>query len=97
MKDDLAAAMRRATELTRAQDVVQPFVPTLEHVDELRGLPMSLSHVASWPSTDAHRLMRFVRLLEVFKHCRCYFVDLGTPDETAALIERTVQDNAQCA
>src|SRR6185436_5576548 len=58
---------------------IEPFTPTLEHVGELRGLPMSLSAVASWPSTSAHRLMRFVRLLEVFKHCRCYFVDLGTP------------------
>lgn len=70
---------------------VERFTPTLDHLDELQALTMSLSSVISWPASPAHRLMRFVRILEVFNQCRCWFVDLGTPDETAALIERTVQ------
>jgi uncharacterized ferritin-like protein (DUF455 family) len=74
---------------------VEPFVPTLSHIAELSALPMSLSAVASWPVSPAHRLMRFVKLIEVFRRCCCYFVDLGPPEETAALIERTVQNHAQ--
>jgi hypothetical protein len=70
---------------------VERFTPTLDHLEELQALTMSLSSVISWPASAAHRLMRFVRILEVFNQCRCWFVDLGTPDETAALIERTVQ------
>ena len=72
---------------------VERFVPTLAHLDELQALTMSLSSVISWPPSPAHRLVRYVRIIELFKQCRCWFVDLGTPDETAALIERTVRNH----
>jgi hypothetical protein len=78
----------------REHAAVEAFVPTLEHVEELRALPMSLSAIVSWPKSAAHRLMRFARVIELLAQCRCYFLDLGTPDETAELIERTVRNHA---
>lgn len=68
------------------------FTPSLEHVEELQALPMTMSAIVSWPSSPAHRLLRFMRVIDVFAKCRCHFLDLGTPDETAALIERTVRE-----
>jgi len=76
----------------REQAATERFTPSLEHVEELQALPMTLSAIVSWPSSPAHRLMRFMRVIDVFKKCRCRFLDLGTPDETAALIERTVRE-----
>jgi len=73
----------------------EPFVPSLgDHLDELQPLTMTLSAIASWPFSPAQRVMRFARIADLFSKCRCYFLDLGTPDETAMLIERTVLDNA---
>jgi hypothetical protein len=73
---------------------VEPFVPSLDQLEELQALTMTLSAVVSWPFSAAHRLVRFLRVIDLFAKCRCYFLDLGTPDETAALIERTVLNNA---
>jgi hypothetical protein len=71
---------------------VESFAPTLAHIDELQALTMSLSAIVSWPPSPAQRLMRFSRLIGLFSQCRCYFLDLGTPDESAALIERVVKN-----
>jgi hypothetical protein len=71
----------------------EPFVPTLQHLHDLQAMTMSLSAVATWPLSPAHRLIRFVRAIDVFTKSRCYFLDLGTPDETAELIERTVTES----
>jgi hypothetical protein len=74
------------------------FVPSLEHLEELQALTMSLSAIVSWPASPAHRLIRFARVIGMFSTCRCHFLDLGTPDDTAALIERTVKNHAtECA
>jgi hypothetical protein len=78
----------------RDHAAVESFVPSLAHLEELRALTMSLSTIVSWPLAPAHRLMRFLRVIDVFAKSSCYFLDLGTPDETAALIERTVRE--QC-
>lgn len=75
----------------REQASIEPFVPSLAHLEALQALTMSLSAVVSWPLSAAHRLMRFVRMIELFAKSPCYFLNLGTPDETAALIERTVR------
>jgi hypothetical protein len=72
---------------------VTPFVPTLDNLEEIQALTMTLSAIASWPFSAAHRLIRFARVIDLFAKCRCYLLDLGTPDETAALIERTVRSH----
>jgi hypothetical protein len=77
---------------------VQAFKPKLpEHLEDLQALTMSLSAIASWPLSPAHRALRFARIADVFSRCNCYFLDLGGPDESAELIERTVLANAQRA
>jgi hypothetical protein len=73
---------------------VEPFTPSLAHLDELQALPMSLSAIVSWPMSAAHRLVRFLRVIDLLAKCRCYFLDLGTPDQTAVSIERIVRDHA---
>lgn len=70
------------------QPSAERFVPKLADIEELHALTGSLSAIVSWPSTAAHRLIRFVRLIDLFERTPCYFLTLGTPDETAALIER---------
>jgi hypothetical protein len=77
-----------------ARAFAERFVPSLEHLDQLRALTMTLSAVVSWPSSAAGRLVRFSRLVDLFSRCRCYHLDLGAPDETAALIENTVRNHA---
>src|SRR5262249_19375214 len=75
---------------------VHRFVPKLpDHLDEVQALTMSLSAVASWPFSPAHRALRFARIVDVFSRCNCYFLDLGLPDATAEAIERTVLKNAE--
>jgi hypothetical protein len=81
----------------RDRAAVEPFVPTLEHLEELKAMAMCLYAIVSWPSSAAQRLIRFMRIVDVFARCQCYFLDLGTPEETAALIERTVRNNAERA
>jgi hypothetical protein len=71
---------------------VEPFVPSLAHLYELQALPMSEAAVVSWTTSPARRLMRFVRLIELLGTRRCYYLDLGPPDETAAVIEGTVTE-----
>lgn len=78
----------------REHAAVEPFIPALDHLEELQALTMSLSAIVSWPVSPAHRLIRFARVINLFAKCRCHFLDLGTPDETAALIERTVRNHA---
>jgi hypothetical protein len=41
--------------------------------------------------TPAHRLMRLLTLLDLLSRRRCYSLDVGPPEETAALVERTVE------
>jgi hypothetical protein len=72
----------------------EPFKPSLAHLDELQALTMSLSAVVSWPTSAAHRLLRFLRIIDLLAKCRCYLLDLGTPDQTAMLIERIVRNHA---
>jgi hypothetical protein len=69
------------------------FFPSLNDLDELRALTMSLSAVVSWTLSPSRRLLRFARLTELFSMCHCYRLDLGTPDESAAVIERMVLNN----
>jgi hypothetical protein len=76
------------------QALAELIVPTLDLIDELQALTMSLSAIASWPISPAHRVIRIARLINLFSQCRCYFLDLGTPDATAALIERIVKNHA---
>lgn len=71
------------------------FAPSLpEHLELLQPLTMSMSAIASWPFLPPQRAMRFARIARTFARAQCYFVDLGTPDETAAEIERTVVNDA---
>ena len=92
----LSAPLRNAFFLRdfRAQPVIESFIPDLARLEELRALTMSLSAVVSWPVSPARRLMRFAQVIDLLARCRCHFLDLGSPDETAALIERTVLNHA---
>ncbi len=96
----LAAPLSDVFFLRRFSDhaAVEPFVPTLaDHLDELQPLTMTLSAIASWPFSPAQRAMRFARVADLFAKCRCYFLNLGTPDESAMLIERMVLNDAERA
>lgn len=84
---DAVFFLRRFADAPRAER----FTPTIADLDQLRALTMSLSAVVSWTTSPARRLMRFAQLIEIFSACRCYHLDLGTPDETAAAIEQTVR------
>lgn len=69
---------------------VERFTPDLADLAELQTLTQSLSAALSWPSEAAPRLLRYARLAALFSGARCYHFDLGSPEASAELIERTV-------
>lgn len=71
---------------------VTPFTPTLQDMEWLILLSYEHTVGASWGFTPGRRMMKFLVLLEILKHVRCYFLDVGPPDETARLIEETTED-----
>jgi hypothetical protein len=75
----------------RERPAAERFTPDLNDIAELQSLTQSLSAVASWPSGAAARLIRYTRLITLLGKARCYHLDLGSPGETAELIERLVR------
>ena len=55
-------------------------------MQRLSGDTMAVSGV-----TPARRVMKLFTLLDMLSRRRCYFIDVGPPEETAELVERTVQ------
>ena len=76
----------------RAEAKAEAFTPILSDLPELQCLTQSLSAVTSWPSDAAARLIRYARVVECLRGVRCFHLDLGTPSETADLIERISHD-----
>ena len=62
-----------------AQPRLEPFIFTPQHVSLLQPLSCTL-----WGVSPGRRLMEFLTL---FGRLRCYFLDVGAPEETADLIE----------
>ena len=51
----------------------------------------------SWGSEGGNWLIRYRQLRHVLSGAQCFYVDSGTPDETADLIERTVKEELSCS
>jgi len=67
---------------------VESFVPSLAQMEPLRQLPVRLQ----WGITPARRLLRFAQAARCLARVPCYFLDVGLPEETADLIEKTVEE-----
>jgi len=52
--------------------------------------------MAVYGVTPGHRLVRLLKLLDLLSSRPCYFLEVGAPEETAELIERTVRREDGC-
>ena len=86
---DRPAVLRAAFFLRgfRRQPGIERFVPSLGKLDALQALPIRLQ----WGVAPGRRLLRFARVLEALARIPNYFLDVGRPEETAALVERTLE------
>lgn len=64
------------------------FVPSLSEMETLRHLPVRLQ----WGITPARRMLRFAQTVRCLSRVPCYFLDVGLPEQTADLIEETMED-----
>jgi hypothetical protein len=85
-----AGALRAAFFLRafRKRPARERFVPSLDRVEQLRHLPERLQ----WGITPSRRLLRFAQTVGCLGRIPCFFLDVGRPEETADLIEETVEE-----
>lgn len=72
----------------RKRPAVERFVPSLAQMETLRHLPVRLQ----WGIQPARRLLRFAQAARGLARVPCYHLEVGRPEETADLIEKTVED-----
>ena len=72
----------------RKRAAVERFVPSLAQIAALRHLPERLQ----WGITPARRMVRYAQAVGSLERVPCYFLDVALPEETADLIEKTVED-----
>jgi hypothetical protein len=70
---------------------VEPFTPSLQEFELLKLLSYENTVGASWGFTPGQRLMKFLILLSLLTKVRCYLLDVGPPEQTADLIEKTTE------
>ena len=85
-----ASALRAAFFLRgfRKRPGCERFVPSLERMAPLRELPVRLQ----WGITPVRRLLRYAQTVECLGRVPCFFLDVGRPEETADLIEMTMEE-----
>jgi hypothetical protein len=72
----------------RKRPALERFAPSLAQLEALRHLPVRLQ----WGITPARRLLRFAQAARCFARVPCFQLDVGRPEETADLIETTVEE-----
>ena len=71
--------------------VVEPFHPSLEY-SGWKDLMLNNLLFTYWGVTEEKRLMQFLIFVKLLSKLRCWFLDAGTPDETAEMIESMMED-----
>ncbi len=69
--------------------IIEEFEPGMTNHNFVRRL--SADSTAVYGVSPARRVMNVMVLMELLSEVPCYFVDAGRPEETAALIERTME------
>jgi hypothetical protein len=70
---------------------------TADEKTVFRPLTCNSLSATSWGSEGENWLIRYRQLRHVLSGAQCFYVDSGTPDETADLIERTVKEELSCS
>jgi len=68
----------------------EAFVPSV--TDRIFVSRMTLDPMAVFGVSPARRLMNIFILLEMISKVKCYFLDVGMPEDTASLIEKTMEE-----
>lgn len=72
---------------------VEPFTPSADDIELLKPLAYEPTVNAAWGASPGRRVMKFLLLVELLSRARCYLLDLGSPEETADMIEQTTEDS----
>jgi hypothetical protein len=67
---------------------VEPFTPSL---DNLNPLSLNITLLVSWGISPERRLMQFLIFMKMLSKMRCHFLKLGSPEETADLVEASAE------
>jgi hypothetical protein len=68
---------------------VSRFTPGLRDIARLRSVASET--LPNWGISPGRDLMKFLPIVNLLSGLRCYFVELGSPEETAALIEAVME------
>jgi hypothetical protein len=71
----------------RKEPRVESFQVSLQRIDTLRTLPVRLQ----WGISPGRRALKFSLAARLLCKVDCYFLDVGRPEETAELVEQTVE------
>lgn len=69
-----------------------PLRVSLEQLELLKPLASSGPIRASWGLSPGRRLLGFLRVIDILSKVHCYWLDVGRPEETAAHVERALED-----
>lgn len=73
---------------------VEAFTPSLADVEKtLKPLSYDYTVAASWGPTPGNFLVKYLGIIGLLSTIPCYHLDVGPPDETANLIEKTTEDS----
>jgi len=89
--DPTPLPLRRALFLRRFADApaLAPFAPTPEALS-----PLALNNALwlAWGTTPQRRLLQFMLFVRLLAKVRCAWLDVGSPEATADLIEQTMEE-----
>jgi hypothetical protein len=69
---------------------VSRFTPGLHEISRLRSVASET--LPNWGISPGRDLLKFLPIVNLLSGLRCYLVELGSPDETAALIEAVMEE-----
>lgn len=71
-----------------AQARISPYCPSVQDARKLKAVVSE--NVPGWGDSAGVDLVRFLRVAELFSRLRCYLLVLGSPEESAILIEQAM-------
>jgi len=80
--------LRQFTELP----AVEPFIPTMGAIGSQPSISLNRTLWLTWGTSPGRRLLQFMLFVQLLSRIPCAFLDAGTPDATADLIEHLSEE-----
>lgn len=71
---------------------LEPFAPSMETLTSLEPLSLNKLLWVAWGMSPTRRLLQFILFVRMLEKLQCAFLDPGAPEETADLVEQSMED-----